>query len=140
MSELYHECGVAAIYHLSIGDTSPLCPEGGPAQASRLLPRMLQDIQNRGQLAAGMTRYRSEGSLLLETHKDIGTVSEVFQLSHRSKAEELMEAQSGPAAIGHVATQLADKTIVPMHSHLTGSIFTNTSGSVFVSTGNSRII
>ncbi len=45
MSELYHECGVAAIYHLSIGDTSPLCPEGGPAQASRLLPRMLQDIQ-----------------------------------------------------------------------------------------------
>jgi amidophosphoribosyltransferase len=102
MSELYHECGVAAIYHLSNGDASPLCPEGGPAQISRLLPRMLQDIQNRGQLAAGMTRYRSESSLLLETHKDIGTVSEVFQLSHRNKAEELMDTLSGPAAIGHV--------------------------------------
>ncbi len=102
MSELYHECGVAAIYHLNNGQESPLCPEGGRAEASRLLPRMLQDIQNRGQLAAGMTSYQTDRSLLLQTHKDIGTVSEVFQISHRAKCEELMQMLSGPAAIGHV--------------------------------------
>ncbi len=102
MSELYHECGVAAIYHLPGGDESPLCPEGGASQVSRLLPRMLQDIQNRGQLAAGMTSFQADRASLLETHKDIGTVSEVFQLSHRNKCEELMKQLSGHAAIGHV--------------------------------------
>ncbi|GIX00902.1 MAG: amidophosphoribosyltransferase [Pirellulaceae bacterium] len=105
MSELYHECGVAAIYHLPVGDgedPSPLCPEPGPMEASRLLPRMLQDIQNRGQLAAGMTSYNPNRSNLLQTIKDIGTVAEVFRLSHRGKSESLMREYAGPAAIGHV--------------------------------------
>jgi hypothetical protein len=59
MSELYHECGVAAVYHLAHGAASSLAPEGGPNQVARLLPRMLQDIQNRGQLAAGIQNGRS---------------------------------------------------------------------------------
>ena len=46
MSELAHECGIAAIYHLP-GEAHALCPEGGPDEISRLLPRMLLDIQNR---------------------------------------------------------------------------------------------
>ncbi len=102
MSELHHECGVAAIYHLSEAGDSPLCPEGGPKQASRLLPRMLQDIQNRGQLAAGMSSFSPDRSLLLDTMKDVGTVSEVFRLSHRGKSEALMQQYAGCAAIGHV--------------------------------------
>jgi amidophosphoribosyltransferase len=102
MSELYHECGVAAVYHLPSGPVSPLCAEVGRECASYLLPRMLQDIQNRGQLAAGMTTYNAERSQLLETHKDIGTVSEVFRLSHRGKHESIMQQLSGPASIGHV--------------------------------------
>ncbi len=102
MSELHHECGVAAIYHLPGGEESRLCPEGGPGQISRLLPRMLQDIQNRGQLAAGMTTYTPKRSQLLDTYKDVGPVSEVFQLSHRAKSEALMAAYAGTAAIGHV--------------------------------------
>ena len=102
MSELNHECGVAAIYHLPNQSESQLCPEGGPKEVSRLLPRMLQDIQNRGQLAAGMTTYDPSKSLILQTHKDVGVVSEVFQLSHRAKAEALMQEYCGSAAIGHV--------------------------------------
>ena len=57
MSELLHECGVAAVYHLSGRGKSPLCPEQGPEEVSRLIPRMLLDIQNRGQLSAGMTSF-----------------------------------------------------------------------------------
>ena len=102
MSELHHECGVAAIYHLANGKESTLCPEGGREAISYLLPRMLQDIQNRGQLAAGMTTYNPMRSLLLDTIKDIGTVSEVFRLSHRGKHESIMEHYAGRAAIGHV--------------------------------------
>jgi amidophosphoribosyltransferase len=101
MSDLHHECGIAAIYHLP-GDEHPLCPEGGMDEISRLMPRMLLDIQNRGQLAAGMTTYNPTRDQLLETHKDIGTVAEVFRLSHRGKAESLMREYAGRAAIGHV--------------------------------------
>ncbi|MCA9191873.1 MAG: amidophosphoribosyltransferase [Planctomycetales bacterium] len=102
MSELHHECGVAAIYHLPSEEPSPLCPDQGPSEVSRLLPRMLQDIQNRGQLAAGMTTFSPDRSNLLETMKDIGTVAEVFRLSHRGKSEALMREYAGLAAIGHV--------------------------------------
>lgn len=102
MAELNHECGVAAIYHLPTGDESSLCLEGGREAISSLLPRMLQDIQNRGQLAAGMTSFNPNRSLLLDTMKDIGTVSEVFRLSHRGKSEAIMEQYAGRAAIGHV--------------------------------------
>lgn len=102
MSELYHECGIAAIYHLQGEEKSPLCPPQGPQQVSRLIPRMLLDIQNRGQLSAGMTSYQPERAQLIDTHKDIGTVAEVFRLSHPGKREALMSEYAGRAAIGHV--------------------------------------
>ena len=101
MSDLHHECGIAAVYHLP-GEPHPLCPDGGPDEISRLVPRMLLDIQNRGQLAAGMTSFNPHRDQLLDTHKDVGTVSEVFRLSHRGKAESLMRQYAGRAAIGHV--------------------------------------
>ena len=65
MAEIHHECGVAAIYHLP-GEPSPLCPPQGPSQISRLLPRMLQDIQNRGQLSAGMTSFDPHRDQLID--------------------------------------------------------------------------
>ncbi|MGN6135383.1 MAG: amidophosphoribosyltransferase [Aureliella sp.] len=102
MSELNHECGVAAIYHLPSSQPSPLAPEEGADETSRLLPRMLQDIQNRGQLAAGMTTYNPDRPQLLSTIKDVGTVAEVFRLSHRGKCEAIMRDTAGRAAIGHV--------------------------------------
>ena len=102
MSEIHHECGVAAIYHVSGRGRSSLCSDNGPREISRLLPRMLLDIQNRGQLAAGMTAYNPDCPKLLTTHKDVGQVTEVFRLNHRAKATAIMEDLTGPAAIGHV--------------------------------------
>ena len=102
MSELHHECGVTAIYHLSGRGRSPMCTEHGPRQISRLMPRMLLDIQNRGQLAAGMTTFDPDRSSLLNTYKEVGTVTEVFRLNHRAKSESLMRNLAGRAAIGHV--------------------------------------
>ena len=102
MSDIHHECGVAAIYHLSGCGRSPICTAEGPRQISRLLPRMLLDIQNRGQLAAGMTSFDQDRPTLLKTMKDVGTVTEVFRLNHRAKVESLMKDLAGSAAIGHV--------------------------------------
>lgn len=104
MSELYHECGVAAIYHLPSVPPSPLCPSENPHLASTLIPRMLLDMQNRGQLSAGISRYapQPDNGQLIDTHRDLGSVQEVFRLSHSGKAENLMKEYSGPAAIGHV--------------------------------------
>lgn len=102
MSELFHECGIAAVYHLSDQPTSPLAPPQGPTETSRLVPRLLLDIQNRGQLAAGMTRYNVTENQLIDTHKDVGTVNEVFRLNHENEHRELLARYAGPAAIGHV--------------------------------------
>ena len=102
MSELHHECGIAAVYHLPTGQPSRLAPLAGPEQVSRLMPRLLLDLQNRGQLAAGMATYNPRREKLLDTYKQIGTVIEAFRLNHQAKYENIMEDYSGRAAIGHV--------------------------------------
>lgn len=102
MDELQHECGIAAIYHLDIATPSPLLPNYGPEQVSRLMPRMLLDLQNRGQLAAGMTTYNPRRDKLLDTYKQIGTVIEAFRLNHQAKYDSIMREIAGRAAIGHV--------------------------------------
>jgi amidophosphoribosyltransferase len=102
MSELNHECGLAAVYHLPGSAVSPLCPPQGPDEVSRLIPKILLDVQNRGQLSAGMTSYHPNRQQLLDTFRGVGTVSEVFQLGHRDEAETIMSRMAGRAAIGHV--------------------------------------
>src|SRR5438105_2651226 len=102
MSELNHECGIAAIYHLPNTSASPLAPQAGPEQVSRLMPRMLLDLQNRGQLAAGFTTYNPGRQRLLDTYKQIGTVVEAFRLNHHAKYDSIMRQYAGRAAIGHV--------------------------------------
>ena len=101
--ELHHECGVAAVYHAVGQPVSTLAPISGSVNSvARLIPRMLLDMQNRGQLAAGMTSYHPGRQALLETHKEVGTVAEAFRLNHRAKFEAIMQKHDGPAAIGHV--------------------------------------
>ncbi len=102
MGELQHECGIAAIYHLPSDRPSPLAPANGPDQVSRLMPRLLLDLQNRGQLAAGFTTYLPHREQLLHTYKQIGTVIEAFRLNHQAKYESIMRQYAGRAAIGHV--------------------------------------
>ena len=74
MDELHHECGVAALYYLPGHTEKSGVWTGDPDQLSRHMPRMLLDLQNRGQLAAGMASYNPTRDLLLDTYKDIGTV------------------------------------------------------------------
>ncbi len=91
MSTLKDECGIAAAVHL-----------GGEPVASHAIPHMLLDIQNRGQLAAGLTSYLHGRDQIIDTHRDVGTVNEVFKLSREVEAQELMHRYRGTAAIGHV--------------------------------------
>ncbi len=101
MSELHHECGIVAVYYLPTNERCRI-PVGEPDEAARLVPRMLQDIQNRGQLSAGMSSFNPHRDKLIDTHKDLGVVSEVFRMSHKGKNESLMREYAGRAAIGHV--------------------------------------
>ena len=102
MSDIHDECGIAAVYYLSGEPESALCPPQRKHEVSRLIPRMLLDMQNRGQLSAGLTSWDPGRKTLLETHKDLGMVAEVFRLSHSGKRESLMSQYAGRAAIGHV--------------------------------------
>src|SRR5437899_4873351 len=102
MSELNHECGIAAIYHLPNPRPAPIERLPGHDQVSRLMPRILLDLQNRGQLAAGFTTYDPQRDKLLDTYKQIGTVIEAFRLSHQAKYDSIMRQYAGRAAIGHV--------------------------------------
>jgi len=103
MDELHHECGVAAIYHLQSPTPSRLAPtSGGQEEVSRLMPRVLLDLQNRGQLAAGFTTYNPHRDKLLDTYKQIGGVIEAFRLNHHAKYESIMREYAGRGAIGHV--------------------------------------
>ena len=102
MADLQHECGVAALYHLPGPKVSSLVPGGDPRNVTRLMPRMLIDLQNRGQLAAGFTSYDKDREVILETYKEIGTVIEAFRLNREDKAKKVMDEHAGNACIGHV--------------------------------------
>ncbi|MFN8710738.1 MAG: amidophosphoribosyltransferase [Planctomyces sp.] len=107
MDELFHECGVAAVYHLDSDSVSPLVPGGSEPggdrdRTIRLLPGMLLDMQNRGQLAAGFTTYNPKRAQLIDTHKDVGGVAEVFRMNHTERYQQLMAEYAGHAGIGHV--------------------------------------
>lgn len=101
MDELHHECGVAALYHLGSHAERSSVWTGDPDQVSRLMPRMLLDLQNRGQLAAGMATYNPSRDQLVDTYKEIGTVIEAFRINHPAKFASIMEEYAGRAAIGH---------------------------------------
>ena len=83
--ELHEECGVVAVYHLATDEPSPLCHGQWPNEVSRLLPRMLLDLQNRGHLSAGLTTYNPVRQKLLTTYKDVGVVSEALYLNRPEK-------------------------------------------------------
>jgi len=98
-----HHCGVAAACRLRTGTRTPdhasdLDPGG---DAAAILPRLLMDLQNRGQLGAGVATYNAHRPRLIRLHVENGSVMEVFRLSHAAKAQSLMADLAGSAAIGH---------------------------------------
>lgn len=92
MDGLKEECGVVAVYHMGRDNTADAYP---------LVVRGLLELQNRGQLSAGITSYNPQRNRILQTHKDLGTVHEVFRLHTPHKSKALMEEYGGIAAIGH---------------------------------------
>jgi len=101
--DLHHECGVAALYWLDKPAASP-----GPASqvvrdgdVTALMPMMLLDLQNRGQLAAGLSSYCPGRAQLLDTYKEIGAVTEAFRMSHPGKYRSILSEYAGRAVIGH---------------------------------------
>jgi amidophosphoribosyltransferase len=103
MSEdLHHFCGLAAVYHLAHAPLSPIVPGDHMSSATLLIPRMLLDVQNRGQLAAGITSFSSERRQRLHTYKQLGTVQEAFSINRKDEFERIMSEHVAPAAIGHV--------------------------------------
>jgi amidophosphoribosyltransferase len=103
LDPVFDECGIAAIYRMDgVSSVGPLY--GPELNASRLIPDMLIDLQNRGQLAAGITRYQPSEPRIIDTYKEAGSVSDVFHLTHpdRSRFESILSNFAGQAAIGHV--------------------------------------
>ncbi len=66
-----------------------------------LMPAVLLDLQNRGQLAAGLSSYNPQRTQLLDTFKDVGTVSEVFRMSRPEQCSKVLDEYAGRASIGH---------------------------------------
>ena len=61
----------------------------------------LMDLQNRGQLSAGITTFNQDRKRILQTYKDNGKVDEVFRINHKYKLENLKNSYSGNIGIGH---------------------------------------
>jgi amidophosphoribosyltransferase len=103
-----HECGITALYlldepcRLACDDISGTCDDIlSDENVASLIPRILLDLQTRGQLAAGLTSYLGGRAQLLRTFKDVGTVQEVFRTSLPAKLQEILDEYAGSAAIGH---------------------------------------
>ena len=139
MDELHHECGIAAIYHLAQPYSVAVGAAGGQEQVSRLMPRILLDMQNRGQLAAGFSTFHPHREQILTTYKQIGTVIEAFRLNHPGKYDSIMREYAGRAAIGHVRYATCGPTDRTMPNLLIGTTAANGSGSASPSTDSWRI-
>ena len=104
MSEdIHHECGVAALYWMDkpVGKGGRVSRQVSNRDVTPLIPGMMLDIQNRGQLAAGISSYDPGRAQILDTYKEIGAVSEAFRMSHPGKYAAIIKKYAGRAIIGH---------------------------------------
>ncbi len=101
--DIHHECGVAALYLLdkAHGRGGQASKSASNGEVAKLMPTMLLNLQNRGQLAAGLSSFNPDRQQILDTFKDVGGVAEVFRMSHSSKYAAIMREYAGRAAIGH---------------------------------------
>ena len=94
MSENLHEnCGIAAVY----------IKENGNGEAANkalfYLYKLLLNLQNRGQLSAGVTTYNPHREQLLDTHRDLGPVNEVFKTSDREQSLKIFKGMLAQKAL-----------------------------------------
>jgi len=99
--EIHEECGIAAVSLKQKQDSKALF----------YLYRLLLNLQNRGQLSAGVTTYNEKRPELINTYRRIGTVNEAFMTSNIQKSMEIFRRYAGNKGIGHVryATSGADE-------------------------------
>ncbi|RLF55998.1 MAG: amidophosphoribosyltransferase [Thermoplasmata archaeon] len=74
------------------------CPRGN---ALFEVYKMSKELQHRGQSGAGYTSFNPRRKMILTTHKGLGLVNEVYQVSNTESFGQLMEIHAGPRAIGH---------------------------------------
>ncbi|HVR75014.1 MAG TPA: amidophosphoribosyltransferase [Planctomycetota bacterium] len=107
LDPVHDECGIAAIYRMDVrvdgGSQAPGALDE-ERNAVRILPDMLIDLQNRGQLSAGIARYNEHEHKIIDIFKDVGSVSDVFRLTHPDPAKfrRILDRFGGRAGIGHV--------------------------------------
>ncbi|MBL7054521.1 amidophosphoribosyltransferase [Candidatus Woesearchaeota archaeon] len=92
--EVKDECGIAAVYIKENGDSAN--------RALFYLYKILLNLQNRGQLSAGITTYDPKRKQLLDTYKNLGPVNEVFRTSSKLKSIQIFKRYAGNKGIGHV--------------------------------------
>ena len=93
MDEAKHNCGIAAVYMKENGESAN--------KALFYLYKLLLHQQNRGQLSAGITTYNKDRPQILDTHKDLGTVNEVFKTSNKLESLQIFKRFAGNKGIGH---------------------------------------
>ena len=91
--EIHDECGIAGVYFYKYNHDKNVVP---------YLYKMLLNLQNRGQLSAGISTYSEKRNNLIKTYKELGNVNEVFQTKNNGVTKKLFEEYSGRVGIGHV--------------------------------------
>jgi len=94
LDDVHEECGICAVYIKEDGDAAN--------RALFSLYKLMLNLQNRGQLSAGVTTYNADRAQILDTYKDIGHVNEVFRTSDREKSFQIFKRYAGNKGIGHV--------------------------------------
>ena len=100
-NEAHEECGIAAVYVQGNKDASN--------RALFYLYKILLNLQNRGQLSAGITTYNKNRQLLMSTYRDLGSVNEVFRTSNKLKSIEIFKKYAGNKGFGHVRYSTSGK-------------------------------
>ena len=94
LDDLHDECGIAAVYIKEKGEAAN--------KVLFYLYKILLNLQNRGQLSAGVTTFNANRKQILDTYKELGHVNEVFRTSDKEKSFKIFKRYSGNKGIGHV--------------------------------------
>ena len=94
LDDVHEECGICAIYIKENGDSAN--------KALFYLYKLMLNLQNRGQLSAGVTTFNPKRAQILDTYKELGHVNEVFRTSSKEKSFKIFKRYAGSKGIGHV--------------------------------------
>jgi len=93
MEDVKHECGIGAVYLKNISEAKTSVPHN--------LINLAFEMQSRGQRSTGISVYNPHGKSILNHHKGLGLVKEVFHFDQTEKYKKILESCSGVAGITH---------------------------------------